>query len=93
MNLVNCPECGNDVSERAATARPKQSRKTHPITWVAIAAMIPLLVWDVRQTLRESKLHNSQAKGFDLYISAYASRSPTKGAAPRAGGAQALKLS
>jgi len=42
MNLVNCPECGNDVSERAATARPKQSRKTHPIRWVAVAAMIPL---------------------------------------------------
>ena len=64
MNLANCPECGNDVSERAATARPKQSRKTHPITWVAIAAMIPLLVWDVRQTLRESKLHNTSSEGF-----------------------------
>jgi len=31
MTLVTCTECDNDVSERAATARPKQSRKTHPI--------------------------------------------------------------
>jgi len=64
MALVTYSECGNDVSERAATARPKQSRKTHPITWVAVAAIIPLLVWDVRQTLRESKLHNTSSEGF-----------------------------
>jgi len=64
MALVTCTECDNDVSERAATAQPKQSRKTHPITWVAVAAIIPLLVWDVRQTLRESKLHNTSSEGF-----------------------------
>jgi hypothetical protein len=64
MGLMTYPECGNDVSERAATAPPKQSRKTHPITWVAVAAIIPLLVWDVRQTLRESKLHNTSSEGF-----------------------------
>jgi hypothetical protein len=64
MNLVNCTESGNDVSERAATARPKHSRKTHPIRWVAVAAIIPLLVWDVRQTLREPKLHNTSSDGF-----------------------------
>jgi hypothetical protein len=64
MALITCTECDNDVSERAATARPKQSRKTHPITWVAVAAIIPLLVWDVRQTLRESKLHNTSSEGF-----------------------------
>ena len=64
MALVTCTECGTDVSERAATARPKQSRKTHPVTWVAVAAIIPLLVWDVRQTLRESKLHNTSSDGF-----------------------------
>ncbi len=63
MALVTCTECGNDVSERAATARPKQSRKMHPVTWVAVAAIIPLLVWDVRQTLRESKLHNTSSEG------------------------------
>jgi hypothetical protein len=58
MTLVTYPE-RDDASERVATARPKQSRKIHPITWVAIAAMIPLLVWDVRQTLRESKRHTT----------------------------------
>jgi hypothetical protein len=64
MALVNCAECGNDVSESAVTARPKQSRKTHPVTWVALAAIIPLLVWDVRQSLRESKLHNTSGQAF-----------------------------
>jgi hypothetical protein len=64
MALVNCAECGNDASESAATARPKQSRKIHPITWVALAAIIPLLVWDVRQSLRESKLHNTSSEAF-----------------------------
>jgi hypothetical protein len=57
MALVTCPECGNDASERAATARPIQSRKTHPITWVAFAVMVPLLVWDAWESLREAKLH------------------------------------
>ena len=64
MALVNCAESGNDVSESAATARPKQSRKIHPITWVAFAAIIPLLVWDVRQSLRESKVHNTSSEAF-----------------------------
>jgi len=45
MDLVTCSECGNDVSETTATAPPKQARKTHPIMWVAFAAVIPLLVW------------------------------------------------
>jgi hypothetical protein len=62
MALVTWPECGNDVSDRAPTARPKQSRKTHPITWVAIAAIIPLLVWDAWESLRESKLHTTPSE-------------------------------
>jgi hypothetical protein len=57
MTLMNCPECGNDASERAVSAQPKQPRKIHPLTWVAVAAMIPLLVWDAWESLRESKLH------------------------------------
>ena len=56
MDLVTCSECGNDVSETTATAQPKQSRKTHPIMWVAFAAIIPLLVWDAWESRRESKL-------------------------------------
>ena len=57
MDLVTCYECGNEASETTATARPKQSRKTHPIMWVAFAAVIPLLVWDAWESRRESKLH------------------------------------
>jgi hypothetical protein len=62
MNLVTCPERGNDVSERAATARPKQPRKTHPLRWVAVAVIIPLLVWDAWESLRESKLHTTPSE-------------------------------
>jgi hypothetical protein len=57
MALVTCSECGSDASETTATAPPKQSRKTHPVTWVAFAAIIPLLVWDAWESRRESKLH------------------------------------
>jgi hypothetical protein len=57
MALVTSPECGNDVSERAVPARPEQSRKTHPIRWLVVAAIVPLLVWDGWVSLRESKLH------------------------------------
>jgi hypothetical protein len=62
MALVTCSECGNDVSETTATARPKQSRKMHPITWVAFAAIIPLLVWDAWESRRESKLHTTPSE-------------------------------
>jgi hypothetical protein len=64
MDLVTHPEWRNDVSERATNARPKQSRKIHPITWIVAAALIPILVWDVRQVLRESKLHNPSSEAF-----------------------------
>ena len=67
MALVNCAECGNDVSESAATARPKQSRKIHPVTWIVAAALIPILVWDVRQTVRESKSHGTSNEAFRLH--------------------------
>lgn len=43
----------------ASTARPDQSRKIHPITWVAAALLIPLLIWDVRQTVRELNFHHA----------------------------------
>ena len=62
MALVTCSERGNDVSETTATARPKQSRKTHPITWIAFAAIIPLLVWDAWESRRESKLHTTPSE-------------------------------
>jgi len=62
MALVTCSECSNDVSETTATARPKQSRKPHPIMWVAFAAIIPLLVWDAWESRRESKLHTTPSE-------------------------------
>jgi hypothetical protein len=68
MTLVNCAECGNDVSERAAPARSRQSRKTHPIRWVAVATIISLLVWDVQATLRESQSHNVSGGASLLHI-------------------------
>ena len=67
MGLLTYPECGNDVSERAATARPKPPRKVHPITWIVAAALIPILVWDVRQTVRESKSHSASSDAFRLH--------------------------
>jgi hypothetical protein len=63
MNPAHCPDWGNDDSEAAAITPPKQSRETPLIRWVAIAAMIPILVWDVQQTLRESKPHNTSSEG------------------------------
>ena len=62
MALVTCSEIGNDVSETTATARPKQARKTHPIMWVAFAAIIPLLVWDAWESRRESKPHTTPSE-------------------------------
>jgi hypothetical protein len=62
MGLVTYSECGNDVSERAATARPKRSRKIHPLTWVVLAAAIPLLVWDARESLKEAKSHTTASE-------------------------------
>jgi len=67
MGLLTYPGCGTDVSERAATARPKQARKIHPITWIVAAALIPILVWDVRQTVRESKSHSASSDAFRFH--------------------------
>lgn len=33
----------------------KRPRKIHPITWVFGLVLLPLLVWDVRQTVKESR--------------------------------------
>jgi hypothetical protein len=67
MGLLTCSECGDDVSGTAATARPKHSRKVHPVTWIVAAALIPILVWDVRQTLRESKSHGTSSEASRLH--------------------------
>ena len=59
MARETCSECGSEVSERAARARPNQSREIHPVTWIAAAALIPIFVWDVRQTVKEVRLHRA----------------------------------
>jgi hypothetical protein len=61
MATVTYPECGNDVPERALPAWP-QSRKTHPIRWLVVAAIVPLLVWDAWVSLREPKLHTTPSE-------------------------------
>jgi hypothetical protein len=33
-----------------------QRHKTHPVTWVVTAAIIPLLCWDAWQTYKEARL-------------------------------------
>jgi hypothetical protein len=35
---------------------PAQRHKTHPVTWVVTAAIIPLLCWDAWQTYKEARL-------------------------------------
>jgi hypothetical protein len=67
---MKSPECGEEVSDPSPTcskcdAPPAkasvhaQRHKTHPITWVATAAIIPLLCWDAWQTYKEVGLKTS----------------------------------
>ena len=59
MAHVTCPECGAPAkASRAATPQsvPAQRRKTHPVTWVTTAAIIPLLCWDAWQTYEQARL-------------------------------------
>jgi hypothetical protein len=55
-----CSQCDAPAAKasRAATPQsvPAQRRKTHPVTWVATAAIIPLLCWDAWQTYKEARL-------------------------------------
>ena len=55
-----CSQCDAPPAKasRAATLQsvPAQRRKIHPVTWVATAAIIPLLCWDAWQTYKEARL-------------------------------------
>ena len=55
-----CSQCDAPPAKasRAATRQsvPAQRRKTHPVTWMATAAIIPLLCWDAWQTYKEARL-------------------------------------
>ena len=48
-------------ASRATTPQsvPEQRHKTHPVTWVVTAAIIPLLCWDAWQTYKEARLKMS----------------------------------
>ena len=43
---------------------PAQRHKTHPVTWVVTAAIIPLLCWDAWQTYKEAMLKMSMEVKF-----------------------------
>jgi hypothetical protein len=55
-----CSQCDAPPAKASRTATPQsvlaQRRKTHPVTWVATAAIIPLLCWDAWQTYKEARL-------------------------------------
>jgi hypothetical protein len=55
-----CSQCDAPPAKasRAATLQsvPAQRRKIHPVTWVATAAIIPLLCWDAWQTYKEARI-------------------------------------
>jgi hypothetical protein len=50
-------------ASRAVTPQsvPAQRRKTHPVTWVVSAAIIPLLCWDAWQAYKEAGLPKMSA--------------------------------
>ena len=54
-----CPE-GENLPSEQAPALPER-RRVHPITWVAAAALLPLLVWDIRETLQDVKHRQASA--------------------------------
>jgi hypothetical protein len=61
MALVNCAECGGGLSDQAI-ACPKcgapvnRPRKTHPVTWAILAALVAVGVVYQVQADREAKL-------------------------------------
>ena len=72
MFLVDeLPEGEDELSGQApseqAPARP-QRHKVHPLTWVAAAALMPVLVYDVWQTLQDVK-HRHHAYASHAYAS------------------------
>jgi len=55
-----CSQCAAPPAKASPASTPQfvpaQRRKTHPVTWVATAAIIPLLCWDAWQTYKEARL-------------------------------------
>lgn len=76
-----CSKCDAPPAKasRATTPQsvPAQRQKTHPVTWVVTAAIIPLLCWDAWQTYKEARLPK-------LSVAVKASRAPREsGYVPR----------
>jgi len=55
-----CSKCDAPPANASRAATPQsvsaQRHKTHPVTWVVTAAIIPLLCWDAWQTYKEARL-------------------------------------
>jgi len=66
---LTCSKCAAPPAKASRAATPQsvaaQRYKTHPITWVATAAIIPLLCWDAWQTYKEARLKMSVDVKFD----------------------------
>jgi hypothetical protein len=52
------PERGHALYEQMP--KGSQRSRVHPLTWAALVAMVPLLSWDVWQTMQDVK-HRHQA--------------------------------
>ena len=70
MFLIDELPEGEDVLCGQAPARP-QRHKVRPLTWVVAAALMPLLAYDVWQTLQDVK-HRHQAYASHMIPSAAA---------------------
>jgi len=49
-------ECFEATPAATAAAAPAERRRVHPATWIAAAALLPLVCWDARQTLHDVSL-------------------------------------
>ncbi len=74
MFVVEYGECGDEFSElapmcpvlgpsgsapQATTSEAAPARhRTHPVTWIVAAALLPLLCWDAWESMQEAKLRS-----------------------------------
>jgi hypothetical protein len=73
MFVLEYGECGDEFSELAPmcpvrgplgtapdmASEPAPARhRTHPLTWIVAAALLPLLCWDAWESMQEAKLRS-----------------------------------
>ena len=51
-------------------------RKVHPITWIVSAALMPVLVWDVWQTMHDINARHHSASPLSAAATVVPARSP-----------------